>query len=114
MKNKLLPTSLYNNSVRFFSIFSPDFTVGSLSPKTFIAMILCRAGGILTLSLQKLIFIFLVSTSTAFAQGDCGNIGFEEGTTNGWTCKYGTYGGTLTSGKCSEQVFSLSLPMLVV
>ena len=74
-------------------------------------MISFGAHRILNLSFEKLILIFfLVSNSAAFAQGNCGNVGFEDGTTSGWTCRYGTYSGKITSGACADQVLSLSLP----
>jgi len=72
-------------------------------------MISFSAPRILNLSLEKLIFILSVSTSTAFAQGDCGNVGFENGTTSGWTCRYGNYSGKFTSGLCADQTLAVSI-----
>ncbi|HET6226478.1 MAG TPA: hypothetical protein VFF27_09385, partial [Bacteroidia bacterium] len=72
-------------------------------------MISFRAPQNLNLSFGKLFFIFSLFTTTAFAQGNCGNVGFEEGTTNGWTCRYGTYGGKFTSGLCADQVLAVSI-----
>lgn len=41
---------------------------------------------------SKLIFLFSILTSGIYAQSN--NIGFESGTTTGWTCGSGTYGKT--------------------
>jgi gliding motility-associated-like protein len=42
---------------------------------------------------KKLVLLLSVCTLTAFAQtNNCGNVGFEDGTTSGWICKSGTYG----------------------
>ncbi len=59
--------------------------------------------------MKKLIFLFSICISTTFAQGDCGNIGFESGSTQGWTCRSGTFGGTFASGVCADNVLSISL-----
>lgn len=78
-------------------------------------MISFRAHSILKLSFEKLILIFLVSSSPAFAQGDCDNVGFESGNTSKWVCSSGTFGETappkcnselpikLTGGNCQDQ-----------
>lgn len=43
--------------------------------------------------LHTLLFSFSILTSaTTFAQGDCNNVGFEDGTTTNWVCGSGTYG----------------------
>lgn len=59
--------------------------------------------------MKKLIFLFAICASTAFAQGDCGNVGFEDGSTQGWTCRSGSFGGTFTSGVCADNVLAVSL-----
>lgn len=42
---------------------------------------------------RKLFLLFSICTLTGFAQtSNCGNVGFEDGTTNGWVCKLGSYG----------------------
>lgn len=39
-----------------------------------------------------LLLLLTVCSFTVFAQNNCGNVGFEDGSTSGWDCKSGTYG----------------------
>jgi PKD repeat protein len=59
--------------------------------------------------MKKLFFLFSISVSTTFAQGDCGNVGFESGSTQGWTCRSGIFAGTFNSGICADNVLAVSL-----
>ncbi len=47
---------------------------------------------------RKLFFILFISSITLFAQT---NIGFEDGTVNGWVCKSGFYGGPAGTYPCA-------------
>lgn len=52
--------------------------------------------------LSSFIFFSLsILTNKTFAQGDCNNVGFEDGTTANWVCGSGTYG-TVNPSKCLQ------------
>lgn len=66
--------------------------------------------------LNRLLLVFsLVYVAPALFAQNCGNVGFEEGTTNGWICGSGTFGSltltdcnavipiTITDGACQDQ-----------
>lgn len=58
--------------------------------------------------MKKLVFLFSACVSGVFAQ-NCGNVGFESGSTQDWTCRSGTFGGSITSGNCADNVLAVSL-----
>lgn len=54
---------------------------------------------------QTFFVFFLILTCKSFAQGDCKNVGFEDGTTSNWACGSGTYG--VKSPTTCSQVFPI-------
>jgi gliding motility-associated-like protein len=58
---------------------------------------------------KKLVLFLSVCSLVALAQNNCGNVGFEDGTSTGWICKSGTYGLASPAACATDMTTSMKL-----